>query len=253
MPGLMKEVNSGCMQSKSHIKIILSRTWSPGNVGSVVRAMKNFGFTDLTCVNQININPAETAVMAAGAEDKIPDICYSDSLPEQTAQAHIVYAFSGRERKHYTSLTPREMAAEIVDLPESCNIVLLFGNETNGLNNEELDFADKIVTIPAEDDYPSLNLAQAVMIALYELQSAFLNSQDKAPVDSSALLNHHDKEFLMTEIIQSAQLIINKEVNNKQIAENIRHFFKKSKTTAKESRFIHSLFRLILRRLNLKL
>lgn len=251
MPGPTRELNSRFMQNKNQIKIILCRTWSPGNVGSVVRAMKNFGFPNLASVNQINFNPAETAVMAAGAEDKITDIIYSESLSEQTAEAQIVYAFSGRERKYYTVLSPREMAAEISALPDSCQVVLLFGNETNGLNNQELDCADKIVMIPAEADYPSLNLSQAVMIALYELQTAFQESQHKAPADPEALLNHRNKEFLLTEIIQSAQKIINKEVNNEQIAENIRHFFKKSKTTAKESRFIHSLFRLILRRLGL--
>lgn len=241
------------MQNKDQIKILLSRTWSPGNIGSVVRAMKNFGFRNLTCCNQINHNDTETAVMAAGAVDLVENVKKSQSIQEETKDCQIVYAFTARNRKFYPTISPHEMAKDILSLPKDARVALLFGNETNGLNNEELDSADKIVQIPAENEYSSLNLAHAVLIALYELQLAFKGKSSINAEESDLLLNHQDKEFLTNETVLAAQKIINKEVNNPQIAENIRHFFKKSRVTAKESRFIHSLFRLILRRMNIRL
>jgi TrmH family RNA methyltransferase len=236
------------LMNKENVRIILSRIWSPGNVGSILRAMKNFGFTDIVSVNQMNHSEEEILTMCAGAKDHIKHLRYSDDLKNEVSDLSAVYAFTARKRRFYKVVTPEEMADEISELPESAKIGLMFGNETNGLQNEETDLCDKLVMIPTEKEYSSLNIASAVMIALYEISKVKYRN---AALDSETeMIDMSGKEKMfetLDRVIQNKVMVTSD--NKEQIRENARHIFRRLKLNKKEAGFIRSILEIIDRKI----
>jgi len=231
---------------KENVRIILCRIWSPGNVGSILRAMKNFGFTDIVSVNQMNFSEEEILTMCAGAKGHVKHLRYSDDLKKEVNDLSVVYAFTARKRRFYKSISPEEMADEISELPENTKIGIMFGNETNGLVNEETDFADKLVVIPTEKEYSSLNIASAVMLALYEISKRRTSGQEQ----KEDLIDVAGKEELFSIIEKVIQTkLMEKSDNKNQIRENVRHIFRRMKLNRKEAGFVRSIFEIIDRKI----
>jgi TrmH family RNA methyltransferase len=231
---------------KENVRIILCRIWSPGNVGSILRAMKNFGFTDIVSVNQMNFSEEEILTMCAGAKDHIKHLRYSDDLKKEVNDLSVVYAFTARKRRFYKSISPEEMVDEISELPENTKVGIMFGNETNGLINEETDFADKLVVIPTEKEYSSLNIASAVMLALYEISKRRTSGQEQ----KEDLIDVSGKEELFSIIEKVIQTkLMEKSDNKNQIRENVRHIFRRMKLNRKEAGFVRSIFEIIDRKI----
>ncbi|MBN1969136.1 MAG: TrmJ/YjtD family RNA methyltransferase [Candidatus Delongbacteria bacterium] len=237
------------MKNRDNIHITLVRTWSPGNVGSVARAAKNFGFNSIRCVQQINFSDDEMFTMAAGAKDHTEKIVYFDDLSDAVKDSNIVYAFTNRQRKFHKMITPAELAKEISELPDNTQVSLLFGNETNGLSNEEIDFADTIVTIPTSADYSSLNLSMAVLITLYELFKELAVFETGYKAD---LIDNEEKRIAREQIAKIiTEKIMEKDLHTEQVEENVKLLFKRMMLTKKEIGFIRSIFRLAERKIDI--
>jgi len=157
---------------------VLVEPETPGNVGTVARAMKNFGFSDLRLVDPPPLEPGGEAYGFAGhaREDVLPNAT-TTTFDDVVREFHTVgfTAITGEDaRRHvrFPVATPRELAGELagVDLP----VAFVFGREGRGLNNDELARLDEVCTIPASPEYPVLNLGQAATVALYELRGLTL-------------------------------------------------------------------------------
>lgn len=234
---------------KENIKIILTRTWSPGNIGSIMRSMKNFDFKNIVSVNQINHNDDEMFTMSAGAKDHIKHLRHSNDLRDEIGKCNIVYAFTNRSRKYFKTYTPKEMADEIASIKEDMKIGILFGNETNGLNNDEIDYADKIVTIPTSPNYSSLNLANSVLIALYEIFNSFSKEVEKKEIGELVPLKEKIELYdTVTEVV--CEKLMPKTTHKNQFKTNISMLFKKMALNRKEAGFIKSLFKVIEKRVH---
>jgi tRNA/rRNA methyltransferase len=150
--------------------IILSRPQLGENIGAAVRAMKNFGLSDLRLVAPRDGWPNEKAVhMAAGAADLLDKVVVHDDAISALADLQIVFAATARERGVAKPvLTPTEAARQLrAAAANGVRTGLLFGNERAGLDNDEVSVATAIVTIPTAE-FASLNLAQSVMLLCYE-------------------------------------------------------------------------------------
>ncbi len=153
-----------------NIRIILVEPAGPLNVGSVARIMKNMGLSQLWLVNP-HCNPlaAEARQMAVHAPELLETSTTVASLPEALCGCQRAIATTTRSRNTSVPLEPARTALPwLFDAPSA----LIFGPEDRGLNNLELNYAQRWVTIPSHPDYPSLNLAQAVAICCYELFTA---------------------------------------------------------------------------------
>ncbi|MFO7810757.1 MAG: RNA methyltransferase [Candidatus Delongbacteria bacterium] len=224
----------------------MCRIWSPGNIGSVLRAMKNFGFTDIVSVNQMNFSEEETLTMCAGAKDHYKYLRFSDDLKKEIADLSCVYGFTARKRRHFRTVSPKEMSIEIAKLPDDAKIGVMFGNETNGLNNYEADICDKTVFIPTSPEYSSLNVAGAAMVAMYEL--ALVEQKKSGMKDNLIDLNEKDDLLKLIGDVVCSKLMERSD-NKKQIRENIRHIFRRLKMNKKESGFIRSIFEIVDRKI----
>lgn len=153
------------------IKIVLVGTTHPGNIGATARAMKTMGLTKLALVSPKIYPCAEATARAAGADDILARTVVYDSLQEAVSECVMVYGTSARIRNlSCPILTPEQSARELQEqAQQSANVAIIFGRERTGLTNEELDICHKMIVIPSNPDFSSLNLAAAVQIMCYEL------------------------------------------------------------------------------------
>lgn len=152
-----------------HVRVVLYEPQNAVNIAAVVRAMKNFGVRDLTLVRPVAWNAYRLEGIAHDTLDVIERIRDVDSLDDALADAVYVAAFTARRRRvKWDHHTARSLAAPLLERAASGPVVLMFGREDDGLPNEALDRAHACVTIPTTE-HASLNLGQAVIVALYEL------------------------------------------------------------------------------------
>jgi len=157
----------------SHIKIVLVGTTHPGNIGAVARAMKNMCLDRLCLVAPKTFPCAEATARASGADDILASAQVYQSLPEAIADSQWVIGTSARNRAiSWPEITPRECAEKVVIRAPGQTAAIVFGRESSGLKNHELDLCHFLLRIPCNSEFSSLNLAAAVQVVCYELFTA---------------------------------------------------------------------------------
>lgn len=152
--------------------VVLDEPQDPVNIAAIVRAMKNMGVSALRLVNPVAYDPSRIEGVAHGTRDIVSGIQPFDSLDAALVDCVRVAGFTARRRAAKREIVdPRTAAEDLVAHAEHGVVAILFGREDKGLSNAALDRAHIVVTIPTTE-HASLNMAQAVMIALYELHLA---------------------------------------------------------------------------------
>ena len=169
------------MQQLDNIRIVLVETTHPGNIGAAARAMKTMGLRQLVLVNPLRYPNVEATAMASGADD----ILFHASVVGQYEQAlldcHLIIGTSARRRGlACPELTPRAAAAKLITIAAQAPVALVFGRESAGLSNDELDRCHFMVRVPANPEYSSLNIAATVQVLAYELRVAALDALSPA-------------------------------------------------------------------------
>ena len=155
------------------IAVVLDEPQDLVNIAHVVRGMKNFGLRDLRLVNPREYEAYRVEGIAHQTQDLLARVRQFGSLGEALADCVHIVGFTARGRTaKRNQQRPREAAAEVLELAQDGPVALLFGREDRGLSNEALDRCHRVVTIPSDPAYSSLNLAHAVVIMLYELALA---------------------------------------------------------------------------------
>lgn len=153
--------------------VILVEPQLAENIGMTARAMANFGLSELRLVKPKNGWPKKGVREAAsGATHVLDRATIFASVEEAVADLHYVLATTARERGQMKRVfSPQDAMAELTGREgQRCGV--MFGRERVGLTNDEVSLADAIVTFPVSPDFPSLNLAQAVLLVGYEWRRA---------------------------------------------------------------------------------
>ena len=166
-------------------RLVLLRPRNADNLGAVARAMKNFGLTDWVLVspNPRLLDGPETRRLAVRLSDLLDSVRLVDTLAEAVADSTWIVGTTGRLIAGRRRLTPRDLGEEATshgDAPWA----LVFGDERNGLVNDDLAQCHALSFIPSSEAQPSLNLAQAVVVYGYELSMA---SRRSVPAPGPAL------------------------------------------------------------------
>lgn len=163
----------------ARIRIVLCRPSHPGNIGAAARALKTMGLSRLVLVTPKLFPDPEATARAAGSQDVLEAARVCDSLDEALDGTVMSLALSARKREVGPPPLPaREAAATLVDFASRPDedgggeVALVFGNETVGLSNEEAMRCSRLVTIPANPSYSSLNLGAAVQLLAWEVRMA---------------------------------------------------------------------------------
>lgn len=158
------------------VKVILVETSHPGNIGASARAMKNMGLTELVLVKPLDFPNMKAVFRSASAGDVVRDAKVVETVEEAIADCQLVIGTSARERRiPWPLLSPKECGEKVVTAFDGDQKVgLLFGRESRGLTNEELQQCQFHVNIPTGEAYSSLNLGMAVQVICYEVLQAKL-------------------------------------------------------------------------------
>lgn len=168
------------MQALGHCQFVLVGTSHPGNIGAAARAMKTMGLHRLVLAGAGCVVDDQARATAAHAGDVLDAAGHHADLPAAVAGATLVLGLTARTRRDgVPALDPPAAAA--LALAEGGPVAVLFGRERTGLTNRELECCHRLVHIPANPDYPALNLAAAVQIMAYELRRQVLAGQGGGP------------------------------------------------------------------------
>jgi tRNA/rRNA methyltransferase len=184
------------------IRVVLSRTSHPGNIGAAARAMKTMGLRDLWLVAPEAFPDEVATARASGAADLLESARVVDTLQEALADTVFSAALTARRRElSLPRMQARDAARELVARSGDGIVALVFGNETSGMTNDEVGLCSVPVTIPTDAEFSSLNLGAAVQVLSYELRMAALGEAAAAPADAQAEpATHADFEGFMTHL-----------------------------------------------------
>lgn len=184
------------------IRVVLSCTSHPGNIGAAARAMKTMGLRDLWLVAPEAFPDEVATARASGAADLLESARVVGTLQEALADTVFSAALTARRRElSLPRMQARDAARELVARSEDGIVALVFGNETSGMTNEEVGLCSLPVTIPTDPEFSSLNLGAAVQVLSYELRMAALGEAAAAPADVQAEpATHADFEGFMSHL-----------------------------------------------------
>ncbi len=154
----------------ANIRVVLVEPSHPGNIGGAARALKTMGLAQLALVRPKRFPDPQAEWRAAGAQDVLDAATVHDSLAAAIADCHWVVGTGMLTRRiPWPARDAADAAAEILAQPAGARVAIVFGRETSGLTNEELQQCHCHLQIPANPEYASLNLAMAVQVVAYEL------------------------------------------------------------------------------------
>src|SRR5512138_1910113 len=156
------------------VRIVLLRPRMPENLGAVARAMRNFGLEDWAIAALGTHDFAAARRVAVHAEDLLDRPRVVATLDEAVADCAWVVGTSSRRVRGKRRLSPADVAREALARAPAGRTALVFGDERSGLTAAEADRCHDLSAIPAADEQPSLNLAQAVAVYAWELREAAL-------------------------------------------------------------------------------
>ena len=163
------------------LRWVLVQTSHPGNVGSAARALKTMGFSDLHLINpKIKgvASHSEAIALASGAADILEGSIESNSLVSAVQGCSLVLGLTSRDREFGPPALDWESARSLISATTQAGekVALLFGPERTGLDNDHMALCTHRVWLEANPAYPSLNLAQALMVCAYTLRETLLRN-----------------------------------------------------------------------------
>lgn len=164
-----------------NVRIIMVETTHPGNIGAAARAMKTMGHENLYLVKPKIFPSAEVTARAAGADDILATAVVCNSLDEALQDCLLVVATSARDRSiSWPVYKPDDCAKQIVATAQTGQVAIIFGRESSGLTNVEIERCNAMVKIPTNPDFSSLNIASAIQLICYEITNSIINLNNDA-------------------------------------------------------------------------
>ncbi len=226
-----------------NITIVLCNTSHNGNIGAAARAMKTMGLYNLTLVAPLSPPDDHSMALACNARDVVERATIVSSLDQVLSDKQLAIALTSRKREFNDRLlSPKQITSEILNAASAKQkIAIVFGNEQHGLTIEQLEQCNRLVTIPGNPLYFSLNLAQAVQIMAYEIYSNYNPDLDHliTPIhkanlgDSAYLLNSLDQ------IMQQTDYYTNK--NSSRVLRRLQKILHKADLEREEADLLHGI------------
>lgn len=227
------------------IRVVLVEPTHPGNIGAAARAMKTMGLSDLVLVAPERYPHPEATWRAAGGASVLDAAKVVDVLGEAIEDCVFVAATSARSRRiPWPSAEPRSAAPQLLEAAAAGPVAVLFGREASGLTNDELQRAGLHIHVPANPDYPVLNLAMAVQLVAYELRMASRDwlppSWDRRPATSAEV------EGMLAHLASALTEIDYLDPDNpRQTMTRLRRLFTRAGLDVTETQMLRGIFKAI--------
>ena len=230
--------------SFKNIHFVLVRPQMGENIGSVARAIKNFKISKLRIVNPRCVWPSERAVATSvGAKDILQKSKIYKSIDKSISDLDLVLASTSRIRKVNKKIIPISHLKKIIKYKQKIGII--FGPESSGLTNDEINCADYLVKIPTNKDFSSLNLSHSSIIFAFEIFKHFskkkvtYNSSYKSAVAKKAEVNKF-LNFLIKGLDKKGFLQPNHK--RRSMIRNINNIFHRLNLSEQEIRILLGIF-----------
>jgi len=224
------------------LRIVLSHTTHPGNIGAAARAMKNMGLNELHLVNPCE-RDYEAYARASGADDVLNNAVVHADFQSAISDCGLVFGTSARQRHvPFIPLEPRACAEQAVTVARKGDrVAIVFGNERTGLQNDELTLCHHLVTIPTSDVYSSLNVAMAVQIITYELFLATRTSEATVDREDPLATSEELEKFYahLSEVLEGTNF--RNHSPNSQVMAKVRRIFNRSQLDQNEMRILRGI------------
>ncbi len=239
-------MNEKNIQFFDKIRIVMVNTTDPGNIGASARAMKNMDLSNLYLVNPKNYPSATATARASNADDILEKSIVCKTFAESLQGTHFIIG---------TSVRKRNIKLEQLDVVKTCQkireitavnaqkVAVVFGTESSGLTNEELDLCNMIMTIPSSDNYSSLNLAAAVQIFAY--QNYIYDKKFTFESNSKELANFDELENFYSHLYQALESInyFDNKRSKQILMRRLRNFFNKAKPEKDEVAILRGILK----------
>jgi tRNA/rRNA methyltransferase len=237
------------------LRFVLVGTSHPGNIGAAARAMKTMGFSQLFLVNPRfpdALTHEEAIAFASGAQDVLAAARVVGTIEEALDGCNFAAALSARLREFSPPVaTPRTLAAQLAK-EESLNAALVFGSERYGLPNEIIERCNVLINIPANPDYSSLNLAQAVQLLAYEARMAAAgDTLPETPVGFQGVAASLEQIEGMYSHLEQALVAVDflDPSNPKKLMPRLKRLFSRTQLETEEVNILRGIARQILQKL----
>ena len=165
--------------SHDNIEFVLVEPSHPGNVGAAARAIGTMGFKNLVLVKPTKHPHPESRARSSGALDILLDARVCHTLEEAIADSSLVIGTTARQRRISVPIDSiHECTQSIFESSLKQKVSILFGPETSGLSNNDIDRCNRLVYIPTGEIHSSLNLSMAVQVIAYQLNLAFFGLEE---------------------------------------------------------------------------
>lgn len=237
----------------NRLRFVLVDTSHPGNIGATARAMKTMGFRHLVLVNprfDDALTHPEAIAFASGAQDILEQARVVGSFAEAIADCNYVAAVSARLREFSPPvLMPREFCQEARHASVQ-QVALVFGSERYGLPNDIVLQAQSLVNIPANPEYSSLNLAQAVQLLAYELRVSELElAQGESLSEVQNLASHEEIQGMLSHLEQALiEIQFLRPDNPKKLMPRLSRLFARARLEHEEIHILRGIAKRILDR-----
>lgn len=223
--------------------VVLQRPQDSRNIGAVLRAMKNMGSRHLRLVDPAPLDPAAILRVAHHCEDLLEGTTIYSTLDAALADAiYVVGTAALRHRARPQTDAVRTVATEITGQLQQGTVVLLFGQEDDGLDHAALDRCHLIVTLPTNADYPALNLAQSILLLLYEVRMSTIGAVETAS-PSIPLAPQADLERFLQAGADTLEAIGFFKSNRASTIRKLRQIAYKAKLTSEEVALLLAIVR----------
>jgi TrmH family RNA methyltransferase len=167
--------------------VVLVDPENPGNVGFVTRALANFGVQELRVVGDDIREDQFAQMFSVRAHHILDDARFYEQLDDALIDIDAAWAATARSGRNHSVTRATVPLTELPD-PNSLSgkVALVFGRESTGLFNDEIELCDLAFSIPASKEYPSLNLSHAVSITLYHIFNKFAPEEPREPSEARA-------------------------------------------------------------------
>lgn len=240
------------MSETNQILIVLVEPSHPGNIGAAARAAKTMGVENLVLVNPKSFPDKQAIVRATGAVDVLDRTVVCDSLREAINKCTFVVGTSSRERGlSCPEIKPRELGKRVWQEIQHGSVAIVFGRESSGLSNEEMDLCQYATTIPTNWEFSSLNIASAVQVICYEIFMAKLEHAPTAVEDEVELATSAELEYFfehLQKVLLQIEFLDPKQP--KLLMRRLRHLYSRSRLTQVEVNILRGILSSTQRSLN---
>ncbi len=228
------------MKAHDRFHVVLVEPGDSLNIGAVARAMSNLGFRHLHLVAPPRYDPERAAITACWAVEQLRAAPVYESLEQALAPMEQVVAFTARHGRHRPRhLLLPEWVAKAVEAPPGPT-ALVFGPEDHGLRREHLAHCHWLVRIPSSSENPSYNLAQSVLLALFELSRPGWDETPRKARTMPVARDMYQLEALVDEVLTRSRFF--QEGTPEPIPDLVKHLLRRTDPDERELRVLLGMF-----------